>query len=406
MFSCMMNVGGFTIGFGNPAFYQMLAGVLVVLLYMSRVYNLAAMYVGVRQSSGSPLGQLMAGLTMKGFGILGGAAAGAAGAGASMAIAGGAGLLGRAFSPKSAPRDGSGGQSPDAGGGGGSQPSGGSSPSSDGMSRQSPQGGDGATGNSNVTINGADYGARGFAGNMTIPGSVASGSMAESGAIGGSVGSTGASTSTGAGIYIDSRGGTISNNQVISGNADPSFVGNAQLPNESGTGGFDVDVSGANFEFNSGGSDINNTVEVEIDSRGSHLDSVAIGIGESSYQSSNVGDATPAQNWASRAGEAMGDGLNTLDNFVQTISRGLDRLPPEKREALDNATGKAAQMVGNIAGAASKLAGGALAGAKIGFKLNEELVGGDISLGLTQSAKEKEEENLRRSLNNPNDTQT
>jgi hypothetical protein len=148
-------------------------------------------------------------------------------------------------------------------------------------------------------------------------------------------------------------------------------------------------------------------VEVDIDNRGGHLDSVTIGKGEESYQSSNVGDATPAQNWASRAGEAMGDGLNTLDNFVQTISRGLDRLPPEKREALDNATGKAAQMVGNIAGAASKLAGGALAGAKIGFKLNEELVGGDISLGLTQSTKEKEEEeNLRRSLNNPNDTQT
>jgi hypothetical protein len=106
MFSCMMNVGGFTIGFGNPAFYQMLAGVLVVLLYMSRVYNLAAMYVGVRQSSGSTLGQLMAGLTMKGFGILGGAAAGAAGAGASMAIAGGAGLLGKAIGKASkAPRD-------------------------------------------------------------------------------------------------------------------------------------------------------------------------------------------------------------------------------------------------------------------------------------------------------------
>jgi hypothetical protein len=106
MFSCMMNVGGFTIGFGNPAFYQMLAGVLVVLLYMSRVYNLAAMYVGVRQSSGSPLGQLMAGLTMKGFGILGGAAAGAAGAGASMAIAGGAGLLGKAIGKATkGPRD-------------------------------------------------------------------------------------------------------------------------------------------------------------------------------------------------------------------------------------------------------------------------------------------------------------
>ena len=437
MFSCMMNVGGFTIGLGNPAFYQMLAGVLVVLLYMSRVYNLAAMYVGVKQSSGTTLSQLMAGITMKGIGIAGGAVAGFAGAGASMAIAGGGKLLGNAFSPKSAPRDGSGGQLPDAGGGGG-QPSGGSSPSSDGMSRQSPQADGGATGNSNVTINGSDYGARGFASSMTIPGSVSSGSMAESATSGGSVGSTGASTSTGAGIYIDSRGGTISNNQVISGNADPSFVGNAQLPNESGTGGFDVDVSGANFEFNSGGSDINNTVEVEIDSRGSHLDSVAIGIGESS----NVGDVPPKQNWASRAEEAMGGGLNNTDNFFQSAqsflnnlgkapqklamavlapvilatSQGLDRLPPEKREALANATGKAAQIgrvVGNIAspvvGVASKLAGGALAGAKIGFKLNEDLVGGEISLGLTQSAKEKEADTLRRSLNNPknpNDSQT
>jgi uncharacterized protein YcfJ len=132
----------------------------------------------------------------------------------------------------------------------------------------------------------------------------------------------------------------------------------------------------------------------------------------------------------------VGNKLNEFDNFFQSAqsflnnlgkvpqkatmallapvilatSQGLDRLPPEKREALANATGKAAQIgrvVGNIAGGASKLAGGALAGAKIGFKLNEELVGGDISLGLTQSAKEKEEEeNLRRSLNNPNDTQT
>jgi hypothetical protein len=298
MFSCMMNVGGFTIGFGNPAFYQMLAGVLVVLLYMSRVYNLAAMYVGVRQSSGSTLGQLMAGLTMKGFGILGGAAAGAAGAGASMAIAGGAGLLGRAFSPKSAPRDRSGGQSPDAGGDGGSQPSGGSSPSSDGMSRQSPNAGDG-------------------------------------------------------------------------GGSQPPDAGHGsgRQPPNAGDGG---------------GSQPPNAIEPE-----------------------NDGQSSPQENLFSRAGEAIGGGLNTLDNFVQTISRGLDRLPPEKRKALDNATGKAAQnagkaaqMVGNIVGAASKLAGGALAGAKIGFTIVEEFsVIMDIDNPETEAKRKQIKEKLATVIN-------
>jgi type IV secretory pathway VirB6-like protein len=76
-FSCMMNVGGFTIGFGSAAFWQMLAGALVVMLYMSRVYNLAAMYVGVPQdNSGKTLGQLMSGLTLRGIGTVGGTAAG------------------------------------------------------------------------------------------------------------------------------------------------------------------------------------------------------------------------------------------------------------------------------------------------------------------------------------------
>ena len=149
------------------------------------------------------------------------------------------------------------------------------------------------------------------------------------------------------------------------------------------------------------------------------------------------------QEGAASVGEEVGNKLNEFDNFFQSAqsflnnlgkapqklamaalapvilatSQGLDRLPPEKREALANATGKAAQIgrvVGNIAspviGVASKLAGGALGGAKIGFKLNEELVGGDISLGLVRTSQQKQEEeeeaNLRRSLNNPNDTQT
>jgi hypothetical protein len=145
------------------------------------------------------------------------------------------------------------------------------------------------------------------------------------------------------------------------------------------------------------------------------------------------------QEGAASVGEEVGNKLNEFDNFFQSAqsflnnlgkvpqkatmallapvilatSQGLDRLPPEKREALANATGKAAQIgrvVGNIAGGASKLAGGALAGAKIGFKLDEGLIGGDISLDLVRTSKQKQEEeeaeNLRRSFKNPNDTQT
>jgi hypothetical protein len=329
MFSCMMNVGGFTIGLGNPAFYQMLAGVLVVLLYMSRVYNLAAMYVGVRQSSGTTLSQLMAGITMKGIGIAGGAVAGFAGAAASMAIAGGGKLLGNAFSPKSAPRDGSGGQLPDAGGGGG-QPSGGSSPSSDGMSRQSPQA-DG--GSSNVeTVN------------------------------------------------------TIENIEYDSyGNATINYSSSSSRAYDS------------NQAFNESNSDANPP---------------------------DADDNSPKQNWASRAGEAMGGGLNNLDNFFQSAgdfwkglgkapqklaiaalapailatSQSLDRLSPEKREALANATGKAAQIgrvVGNIAGGASKLAGGALAGAKTGFTIVEEFsVVMDIEDPATEAKRKQIKEKL------------
>jgi hypothetical protein len=146
MFSCMMNVGGFTIGLGNPAFYQMLAGVLVVLLYMSRMYNLAAMYVGVQSGSGDT-GSIDGGRHHEGYRYCGWRSRRFASAAASMTIAGGGKLLGRAvavrqfsFSPQSAPRDGSGGRPPDAGGAA-AKPSGGLSASSDDMSRQSAQGG-------------------------------------------------------------------------------------------------------------------------------------------------------------------------------------------------------------------------------------------------------------------------
>jgi len=374
MFSCMMNVGGFTIGLGNPAFYQMLAGVLVVLLYMSRVYNLAAMYVGVRQTSGPTLGQLMAGITMKGIGIAGGAAAGAAGAGASMAIAGGGKLLGNAIGKATkGPRDRLSNMASDVGTAIGNA----AQQAQESLSRQAAP-----------VIDPFVSAASSKWENL----SDSVGTHVESGRnyLGGIVGA-GIATATPAIKTLEQSAEGLKN-----------WVGDATKPVR----------------------DVADRADQTIGGIAQAADKATSGIRQ------NI------QETAASVGEEVGNKLNEFDNFVQNAqsflnnlgkapqklamaalapvilatSQGLDRLSPEKREALANATGKAAQIgrvVGNIAGGASKLAGGALAGAKIGFKLNEELVGGDISLGLTQSAKEKEEEeNLRRSLNNPNDTQT
>ena len=308
MFSCMMNVGGFTIGLGNPAFYQMLAGVLVVLLYMSRMYNLAAMYVGVSQDRGPTLGQLMAGITMKGIGIAGGAVAGFASAAASMTIAGGGKLLGStlqlgsSLSPQSAPRDGSGGQPPDAGGGGG-QPSGGLSASSDDMSRQSAQGG-------------------GIQSNIEIFNTIVD-------------------------IEYDSYGNATIN---YSSSSSRAYNGNQA--------------------FNESNSDDNPP---------------------------DADDNSPEQNWASRAGEAMGGGLNDLDNLFEAIGnfwKNLGKIPakaalaalapvilatnnamaqisPEQQAALAKATGATKAAAAHVHRAVETLAQGTLKGASFGFELSE-----------------------------------
>jgi hypothetical protein len=308
MFSCMMNVGGFTIGLGNPAFYQMLAGVLVVLLYMSRMYNLAAMYVGVSQDKGPTLGQLMAGITMKGIGIAGGAVAGFASAAASMTIAGGGKLLGStlqlgsSLSPQSAPRDGSGGQPPDAGGGGG-QPSGGLSASSDDMSRQSAQGG-------------------GIQSNIEIFNTIVD-------------------------IEYDSYGNATIN---YSSSSSRAYNGNQA--------------------FNESNSDDNPP---------------------------DADDNSPEQNWASRAGEAMGGGLNDLDNLFEAIGnfwKNLGKIPakaalaalapvilatnnamaqisPEQQAALAKATGATKAAAAHVHRAVETLAQGTLKGASFGFELSE-----------------------------------
>jgi hypothetical protein len=377
MFSCMMNVGGFTIGFGNPAFYQMLAGVLVVLLYMSRVYNLAAMYVGVRQSSGSPLGQLMAGLTMKGFGILGGAAAGAAGAGASMAIAGGAGLLGKAIGKATkGPRD-----------------------------RLSNMASDAGTAIGNAAQQAQESLSRQVA---PVVDPIVSAASSQWENLSDSVSS-----------HVESGrnylGGIVGAGIAAATPAIKTLEQSAEgLKNWAG------DVTQPARDF--------------ADKAGQTIGGIA-----QAADKATSGIRQNIQEGAASVGEEVGNKLNEFDNFFQSAqsflnnlgkvpqkatmallapvilatSQGLDRLPPEKREALANATGKAAQIgrvVGNIAGGASKLAGGALAGAKIGFKLDEGLIGGDISLDLVRTSKQKQEEeeaeNLRRSFKNPNDTQT
>jgi hypothetical protein len=381
MFSCMMNVGGFTIGFGNPAFYQMLAGVLVVLLYMSRVYNLAAMYVGVRQSSGSPLGQLMAGLTMKGFGILGGAAAGAAGAGASMAIAGGAGLLGKAIGKATkAPRD-----------------------------RLSNMASDAGTAIGNAAQQAQESLSRQAAPVIDPFVSAASSKW-------------------------ENLSDSVSNRVESGRNYLGGIVGAGIAAATPAIKTLEQSAEG----LKNWAGDVTQPARDFADKAGQTIGGIA-----QAADKATSGIRQNIQEGAASVGEEVGNKLNEFDNFFQSAqsflnnlgkvpqklamaalapvilatSQGLDRLPPEKREALANATGKAAQIgrvVGNIAspvvGVASKLAGGALAGAKIGFKLNEELVGGDISLGLVRTSQQKqeeeEEENLRRSLNNPNDTQT
>ena len=380
MFSCMMNVGGFTIGLGNPAFYQMLAGVLVVLLYMSRVYNLAAMYVGVRQSSGPTLSQLMAGITMKGIGIAGGAVAGFAGAGASMAIAGGGKLLGNAIGKATkGPRDRLSNMASDAGTAIGNA----AQQAQESLSRQ-------AAPVIDPFVSAASSKWENLSDSVS--------SRVESGRnyLGGIVGA-GIATATPAIKTLEQSAEGLKN-----------WVGDVTKPVR----------------------DVADRADQTIGGIAQAADKATSGIRQ------NI------QETAASVGEEIGNKLNEFDNFVQSAqsflnnlgkapqklamaalapvilatSQGLDRLPPEKREALANATGKAAQIgrvVGNIAapvvGVASKLAGGALAGAKIGFKLNEELVGGEISLGLKQTEEEKEAENLRRSLNNPknpNDSQT
>lgn len=383
MFSCMMNVGGFTIGLGNPAFYQMLAGVLVVLLYMSRMYNLAAMYVGVRQSAGPTLGQLMAGITMKGIGIAGGAVAGFAGAGASMAIAGGGKLLGNAIGKATKrPRD----ELANIASQAGTAIADTAQKAQDSLSRQASR--------------------------ITEP------FVSE---VSGHVQNISQSVST----HVESGRnylGGIATAAVAT--ATPTIKA--------------LEQSADNLKNWAG--DVTKPVRDVADRAGQTIGGIA-----QAADKATSGIRQNIQETAASVGEEVGNKLNEFDNFVQSAqsflnnlgkapqnaamavlapvilatSQGLDRLSPTQREALANATGAAAQIgrvvktvaSSPIVGGAAKLVKGAARGAEIGFKLNEELIGGEIRIGLTRTKKEEEEDegnlqNLRRNFKNPNDSQT
>lgn len=377
MFSCMMNVGGFTIGLGNPAFYQMLAGVLVVLLYMSRMYNLAAMYVGVRQSAGPTLGQLMAGITMKGIGIAGGAAAGFAGALASMTIAGGGKLLGNTIGKATKrPRD----ELANIASQAGTAIADTAQKAQDSLSRQASR--------------------------ITEP------FVSE---VSGHVQNISQSVGTHVESYRNYLGGIAT---AAVATATPTIKA--------------LEQSADNLKNWAG--DVTKPVRDVADRAGQTIGGIA-----QAADKATSGIRQNIQETAASVGEEVGNKLNEFDNFVQSAqsflnnlgkapqnaamavlapvilatSQGLDRLSPAQREALANATGAAAQIgrvvktvaSSPIVGGAAKLVKGAARGAEIGFKL-DELIADDsrISFGLQRTKAEKEaEEGKRFFLKDPND---